>query len=464
MHNAFTRMNTGQTQKVCNDDPAPAENVSDNAPVWRRSMTAPKQYVPGQIRFATRRTVGGQFLLLPDETMEQIAGYCTGLAVRASRVEIYSASWMATHNHNVFGDPRARATAFYRTLNQNTTKCRNRQLVEYEHNPWGGERRGTLWDAQEAGGPKLLDYASVLEKIVYTCLNPVAAGLVRHPDDYPGFQILPRQLGEPLHYERPEYYFSPGLYRDEVTFLPAIPPGLRHLDRYVAIGLLEELVGWGAEAICRRREREGLPPVVGADRLLEARPWDFPAVQPPPRPVGRPPKKKKKGPGPVTLPLEAEVRGVRVTMDLRLDPQYPLFAPDPDTGTMNPYRVQSVRSKSVQKKVAFKRRFPREMPAQRNPLRFIAEDIERQKRAESQYTSFVKDYEKQLDAFRAGDRDVIFPAGTVRMRRIAGVKCAPAPSGAPAAWELPRPTAPGPDSETAPDSGSTVRASPARPP
>jgi hypothetical protein len=179
--------------------------------------------------------------------------------------------------------------------------------------------------------------------------------------------------------------------------------------------------------------------------------------------VGRPPKKKK-GPGPVTLPLEAEVRGVRVTMDLRLDPQYPLFAPDPDTGTMNPYRVQSVRSKSVQKKVAFKRRFPREMPAQRNPLRFIAEDIERQKRAESQYTSFVKDYEKQLDAFRAGDRDVIFPAGTVRMRRIAGVKCAPAPSGAPAAWELPRPTALAPDSETAPDSGSTVSASPARPP
>jgi hypothetical protein len=145
--------------------------------------------------------------------------------------------------------------------------------------------------------------------------------------------------------------------------------------------------------------------------------------------MGRPSKKERTNATArcPTLPLRAEVGGACVAMNLKLEPEYPLFEPPPESGSRNPYRVRSVKSKSKQKKEAFKRRFPREMPAQPNPPRYYSTDRERQKREEGHYTGFVTQYRERLDAFRAGDRDVVFPAGTVKMRQIAGVKCARAP-------------------------------------
>jgi hypothetical protein len=54
---------------------------------------------------------------------------------------------------------------------------------------------------------QLPDAAAVLEKLVYTAVNPVAAGLAAPPAEWPGLRTLPADTGTTLAAERPGFLF-----------------------------------------------------------------------------------------------------------------------------------------------------------------------------------------------------------------------------------------------------------------
>jgi hypothetical protein len=400
-------------------------------------MTRPRQYHPGQIAMATRRTVQGQLLLLPDEWTYDIVHYSTALALKASGAELYASYWGPNQTHSILGDPWALRNVYYREVHSKVALVRNRQFGEYPDSPWYGERRGKLWDAQRTNDLKLLDADVVLEKMLYTWLNPVKDGLVDHPDEYEGPMVLPRHLEDKVRAKRPPWWFSPSR-PDELVYIPRLPPMLRSMPTSEAIEFLEQLVDAGARAARERREREDRPPALG-DRLLEQRPWDYPAVRPPPPQKGRPSKKSRQDPYEAFEPLEFEVErhGQRLSVSLPMPPEYPVLRedePSPGSGS-NPYRVRSMQTKSVQKRQKLKERFPREFPEQINPPRFYASDVERMERAYGSFNKDLKVYEECRIAFKNGNRDVVFPAGTIRLRRDYGVNCSdriPAP-------QMPRP-------------------------
>jgi hypothetical protein len=247
--------------------------------------------------------------------------------------------------------------------------------------------------------------------------------------------ILPRHLESPVRVARPQWYFS-SAFPDELVFVPRLPPMLRHIPVREAIGFLEELVDAGARAIRERRQREGRRPALGAERLLEMKPWNYPEVKPPSPKRGRPSKRSRENPYEDFDLTEIDVQrgGRKVEVKLRMPPEYPVQTADSST-TLNPYRLRSLQSKSVQKRQKLKERFPREFPEQFNPPRFYASEVALMNRAYGSYNTAVKEHRRCRIAFRDGNRSVVFPAGTIKMRRVCGVICSTA---IPAA-QMPRP-------------------------
>ena len=48
-------------------------------------------------------------------------------------------------------------------------------------------RWGVFWEPESYSGVQLIEDQDVLEKMLYTLVNPVEAGLVRWGDEWPGF-------------------------------------------------------------------------------------------------------------------------------------------------------------------------------------------------------------------------------------------------------------------------------------
>ena len=71
----------------------------------------------------------------------------------------------------------------------------NRELAKFLNVFY--RRSGAVWDNGKYSSVHLPSEAEVLDKIVYTLLNPVAAGLVASPGDWPGLVTLPAGVPSP---------------------------------------------------------------------------------------------------------------------------------------------------------------------------------------------------------------------------------------------------------------------------
>jgi REP element-mobilizing transposase RayT len=140
----------------------------------------PLRYLPPNTSwFVTSRCLQAQYLLRPDEEMKRRFGYWLGRALkRYPRIELFAAGQMSNHLHLVLKDASSELASFMAYFEANLAKAIN-QL-------W--KRTGTVFHRRYSAEP-ILDEAAFDDRILYTVMNPVRAGLVRTHERWPGILL-----------------------------------------------------------------------------------------------------------------------------------------------------------------------------------------------------------------------------------------------------------------------------------
>ena len=184
-------------------------------------MTAPRRIIPGETYFVTRRCTQRAFLLRPDEETNAIFSYCLAEAAQRHCMELLGWQPMTNHYHLVVHDPKGNLPAFLEHFHKMMAKAMNAR--------WG--RHENFWSTEETCITKLVSIHDILEKLVYTLCNPVAADLVDRVQDWPGFSSLPYMGTKVTKHRRPKYYFCDvGVMPEFATLRTTVPSRITKLE------------------------------------------------------------------------------------------------------------------------------------------------------------------------------------------------------------------------------------------
>jgi REP element-mobilizing transposase RayT len=209
-------------------------------------MTAPRQVLPGKTYLVTRRCSERRFFLRPSRETTAIFRYVLAVAAQRHGVRVHAFCVLSNHYHLVLTDPNACLPDFQRYLGGLVARAINCSFGRWE----------SFWDPDSYSAVRLENPEAVLEKMVYVLANPVAAGLVRRGQDWPGLWSAPSQIGgSPIAVERPKGFFReagpmpasaelqlerpPGFETDE-SFVEVLSQGLREAEDRAAAELGRE--------------------------------------------------------------------------------------------------------------------------------------------------------------------------------------------------------------------------------
>lgn len=135
-----------------------------------------RRHEPGQYILVTTRCYQSSFFLRPDhEVNNAILEWLTRAQVRFPDVEILAVCVMSNHLHLVVRDQRGELAAwahcFFGSLAKAINRIRNRS--------------GNLFERRYSAEP-ILDLDALVDRLVYTVTNPVAAGLCKRVANWPG--------------------------------------------------------------------------------------------------------------------------------------------------------------------------------------------------------------------------------------------------------------------------------------
>jgi hypothetical protein len=131
----------------------------------------------------------------------------------------------------VVTDPGARLPEFLQIMHRLVAAAMNTHLGRVEN----------LWAAEASSVVQLDHPDDVLDKLAYSIVNPVAAGLVKDPRDWPG--VITTRFGETLVAERPAVFFrESGHMPERIRLVCTLPPVLHHLGLDGAAKRLRMLV------------------------------------------------------------------------------------------------------------------------------------------------------------------------------------------------------------------------------
>ena len=133
-----------------------------------------------------------------------------GIAAKKTGIEVHAIVVLSNHYHIILTDPYARLPEFMDHLHKLVAKCVNASLGRWEN----------LWSSEKPSAVVLENDNDVLEKLVYTACNPVAAGLVAKATQWPGLiAFLP---GQTLKANRPDVWTT---HRFEKPWTTPLPKG-----------------------------------------------------------------------------------------------------------------------------------------------------------------------------------------------------------------------------------------------
>jgi REP element-mobilizing transposase RayT len=180
----------------------------------------------------TRRCDQRTFRLRPSDETNDIFRYCIARAARQTGVLVHAVCVMSNHEHIVLTDVEGRLPDFTRELHRNTAKAVNASQGQFEN----------LWSADRCHVLELGDETDVIRKIAYLAANPVDAGLVERPEDWPGVMCLPGDEVREERVARPEVYFGKIRSAPEEEMLRIVPPpGMESVAERVAAAVEERL-------------------------------------------------------------------------------------------------------------------------------------------------------------------------------------------------------------------------------
>lgn len=189
---------------------------------WTRldPVSPPRQLLPGSTYLVTRRCAHRAFLLVPHDQTNVVLAYCLAEAARRTGVEVHAFVAMSNHVHLVLSDPAAHLPRFLHWLDRHVACCMKALLARTEN----------FWAATEPSVVVLGDADDVLDKMAYVIANPVTAGLVDSPEQWPG--LITSTLEHRLVAKRPNVYFAAKTRLPDVVELQCtIPASLAHLGK-----------------------------------------------------------------------------------------------------------------------------------------------------------------------------------------------------------------------------------------
>ena len=177
-------------------------------------MAKPRRIIPGATYMLTRRAYQRTFRMRPHPVTNQIALYCLAVAAAKYDMLIHAIVLMSNHLHLVATDPTGRLPDFLRDFHRSFAKALNASQGQWEN----------LWSAEHPSEVLLPTLDDVVAKVAYTVANPVAAGLVEDPSQWPG--VLLWKPGS-MVVRRPDVYFDPkGASPDTATLNICPAPGV----------------------------------------------------------------------------------------------------------------------------------------------------------------------------------------------------------------------------------------------
>jgi putative transposase len=181
-------------------------------------MSLPRQVLPGQFYLITRRCTQRQFLLRPDAATNNAFTYCLIEAAQRSHVEILLPCALSNHHHTVIYDRFGRVPEFVEHFHKMFARSQNALRGRWEN----------FWSSEQVCVVRLVGRDDVIDKLVYTAVNPVKDHLVDRVHHWPGVNGLGALLtGRPLRAERPGHFFRrDGTMPEAVEMRLTIPPEL----------------------------------------------------------------------------------------------------------------------------------------------------------------------------------------------------------------------------------------------
>jgi REP element-mobilizing transposase RayT len=178
----------------------------------------PRRILPGQRYLLTRRCSQRTFRLRPSPATNQIFRFLIAWAAQKTEVQIHAAVVMSNHIHLVVTDVAGRLPDFTRELHRMTAKAMNALQNQWE----------CLWSAEPAHYLELGDDDDVIRKVAYVVANPVAAGLVERPRDWPGVLLCAADEAFAERVDRPKSYFAEfGEFPASIVLRITTPTGIR---------------------------------------------------------------------------------------------------------------------------------------------------------------------------------------------------------------------------------------------
>src|SRR5262249_32043537 len=180
----------------------PRSLASSPRAAWRDAcscagtMSAPRQLIAGATYMISRRCIQRMFLLRPDPIVSAIFLYCLAYAANKTGIDVHGFVQMSNHWHGVVTDPQARLPEFLRIFHRLTACALNAVHGRVEN----------FWAAEAPSVVRLDHPDDVLDKLAYMAANPVAAGLVDDPTDWPG--VMTTELEQVFVAKRPGVYFD----------------------------------------------------------------------------------------------------------------------------------------------------------------------------------------------------------------------------------------------------------------
>jgi putative transposase len=226
----------------------------------------PRQVLPGQFYLVTRRCTQRQFLLRPDPETNNAFTYALIDAAQRAQIEVLLPCAMSNHYHAVIFDRFGRYPEFVEHFHKMFARSQNALRGRWEN----------FWSSEQVCVVRLVDREDVMDKLVYTAINPVKDGLVDKVHHWPGVNGLGALLASrPLRADRPwHFYRRDGVMPEAVELRLAIPAELG--PEADVLAELRQRVAATEAALAAERQRAGTR-VYGRRAVLQQSCWARPA-------------------------------------------------------------------------------------------------------------------------------------------------------------------------------------------
>jgi REP element-mobilizing transposase RayT len=148
-------------------------------------MSKARPVYPGAVVFTTRRVHKRQFLLRPDDRVNQLLEYVVAVLVQRYQILLHALCALSNHMHDVASDPEGCIVEFRRDLHAILARALNARYGEFE----------SLWSREPTCRVTCVERNDVIGKIAYTMANPVGSRQSARPNSTAGLMCTAEAFG-----------------------------------------------------------------------------------------------------------------------------------------------------------------------------------------------------------------------------------------------------------------------------